>query len=126
MDDSASYCEVSASSIRDRGPNLTRDDVNQFLMLIKEYLSNNDIQSAMGSPLGQLSSRVQSPYNQQTSPLNNSISLRGSSPSMSRNPSQSRAFDSKPEKVVNQLMSMNDDLNALRQQFLEAVDKSCM
>lgn len=124
MDDSASYCEVSASSIRDRGPNLTRDDVNQFLMLIKEYLSNNDIQSAMGSPLGQLSSRVQSPYNQQTSPLNNSISLRGSSPSMSRNPSQSRAFDSKPEKVVNQLMSMNDDLNALRQQFLEAVDKS--
>jgi hypothetical protein len=125
MDDTASYCEVSASNIRDRGPNLNRDDVNQFLLLIKEYLSNNDIQSAMGSPLGQLSSRVQSPYNHQTSPLNTSYTLKGSSPSMSRNPSQSRAFDSKPEKIINQLMSMNDDLNALRHQFLESVDKSC-
>ncbi|KAM3586480.1 oligomeric, coiled-coil, peripheral membrane protein [Umbelopsis sp. WA50703] len=124
MDDTASYCEVSASNIRDRGPNLNRDDVNQFLLLIKEYLSNNDIQSAMGSPLGQLSSRVQSPYNHQTSPLNTSYTLKGSSPSMSRNPSQSRAFDSKPEKIINQLMSMNDDLNALRHQFLESVDKS--
>ncbi|KAH8547527.1 hypothetical protein BGW37DRAFT_432432 [Umbelopsis sp. PMI_123] len=124
MDDTASYCEVSASNVRDRGPSLTRDDVNELLMFFKDYLSS-DIRSAMGSPLGQISSRIQSYGNQQQTHGNTSYGSRTSSPTMSRNPSQSRTFDSSHEKVINSLMQMNDHLNTLRNEFLQAVERSC-
>ncbi|KAI9288746.1 hypothetical protein BC943DRAFT_273029 [Umbelopsis sp. AD052] len=122
MDDTASYCEVSATNVRDRSPTLTRDDVNELLMFFKDYLTN-DIRSAMGSPLGQISSRIQS-YGNQTQ-TNNSYVSRSSSPTMSRNPSQSRTFDSNHDKIISSLMQMNEQLNTLRNEFLQAVDRSC-
>ncbi|KAG2181882.1 hypothetical protein INT44_008698 [Umbelopsis vinacea] len=121
MDDTASYCEVSATNVRDRSPTLTRDDVNELLMFFKDYLTN-DIRSAMGSPLGQISSRIQS-YGNQTQ-TNNSYVSRSSSPTMSRNPSQSRTFDSNHDKIISSLMQMNEQLNTLRNEFLQAVDRS--
>ncbi|GAB5593814.1 oligomeric [Umbelopsis nana] len=123
MDDTASYCEVSASNVRDRGPSLTRDDVNELLFFFKDYM-NNDIRAAMSSPLGQMASRVQASYNQQGVQGNTSYVSRGSSPSMSRNPSQSRATESGHDKVLNSLMAMNDQMNSLRNEFLLAVERS--
>lgn len=124
MDDTASYCEVSASSVRDRGPILTRDDVNELLMFFKDYLTN-DIRSAMGSPLGQMSSRLQSYGNQQQAQGSTSYVSRASSPTMSRNPSQSRTFDASHEKIISSLVQMNEQLNTLRYEFIQAVDRSC-
>jgi hypothetical protein len=124
LDDAASYCEVSASSVRDRGPSLTRDDVNELLFFFKDYMTN-DIRAAMGSPLGQIASRIQASHNQSATQGNASYISKGSSPSMSRNPSQSRAFEAGHEKVINSLMLLNDQLNSLRNEFLQAVERSC-